>query len=543
MKKLTLSLTILLYAILAQSQTTVFNIGWNGTPEKILCAGDTWITYNTKIYGLGEDGKLVKYRKVGDEFVELGTVRLLAADELLDFKFINEQLHLLLLSHYNCDVGSKNPLLYRIDTSTFTANWMYDFGEEKGHLDAKIINDSTIFFWDWSDSRLFDINQKSYISHPIGFYAISDTVPSYAGEIFNGDFLLVYNQAMGLMFSPTNTANLQWIKPPMYFTKPVIGSYSYDEDSLIILTTESIYKLDTSFVSKTTQLLPNFDNYSFQDSTLLLFTSDVIWSYELPSLKLLSIDTLKGVKSRFEIRDVMRMENGKVSTLLQGNTMISVALNEVVLKDDVSSSNGERDYSLSLDSITWLSSTPTPAFAPLYSQVNKYKLFLRNTGVDTISTLSVLHVNHPYILDCDQWVSGDVTLLIPPGETKTVEKDVLIGSNGMICFYVSVPNHGFESDLSDNKICSKASLSLLEEGTPGYSFYPNPVTNKLTVEGDLHNFKTVSIYGIDGRQMPIAVLSQNEESLSLDMTALNKGVYFLQMHIGEEVFTEKIVKE
>jgi len=67
--------------------------------------------------------------------------------------------------------------------------------------------------------------------------------------------------------------------------------------------------------------------------------------------------------------------------------------------------------------------------------------------------------------------------------------------------------------------------------------------NKLKVKGDLKDFTSAIVFGIDGQEMPTTVIYRNDESLTLDLSLLTKGIYFLQIQIGEYLVTEKVIKE
>lgn len=70
--------------------------------------------------------------------------------------------------------------------------------------------------------------------------------------------------------------------------------------------------------------------------------------------------------------------------------------------------------------------------------------------------------------------------------------------------------------------------------------YPNPVSEKLHISA-LENIDAVTMLNQLG-QVVISKKALNEINTVLDVTHLNPGVYFLQIEIGQNVITKKIIK-
>lgn len=538
MKKLTLSLTILLYAILAQSQTTVFNIGWSGTPEKILCAGDTWIVYGTESQGPGLYGNLSMFKKKGNEFEQVGVTNI--PEQLEDFRFANGKLHLVAFRNLDCDYYPKDLYYYEVDTATFRITKYERIGEDLNLIQAGFSTDSTIFIWtdDFSnDSIIHNVRTGLKSSYTLAGLIGAGDQADYVQSILNDKFLFIKSSMLSAYFlTPVNvsSANLtrSYISPPGF----VREVYPYSGDSMLVITDQGAFKLDTNFNSHKSISLPSFSSYKVADDKLYFFDDYHVRTFSLPGLAQIFTDSLKGLPSGFEIKDVYPT-NGNLSIVAHRSNS-NPALNETVLKSDINSTNEVERNEIMLDSVTFVKADVTGL-----GQANRYLIRATNHGQDTIKSFNVLF-EHLENRQCFFYDHTTIRMPIPPGESRTFTKDVRVHRAGQVCFFASVPDGRLEDNLSDNSTCAYAWLSTEEVSNLGLvSIYPNPANRKLTIKGDLRDFKCLSVRSIDGRQMRIVVLSQNEEVLSLDMTALKIGVYFLQMHIGEEVFTEKIVKE
>lgn len=86
---------------------------------------------------------------------------------------------------------------------------------------------------------------------------------------------------------------------------------------------------------------------------------------------------------------------------------------------------------------------------------------------------------------------------------------------------------------------SGATLSIGTPGTSSLKAYPNPVADRLSIEG-LAAGSTVEFFDIQGRQ----VLKSNLDSeSSLDVSTLASGLYLLRVQTPETVTVQKIIKK
>lgn len=80
-------------------------------------------------------------------------------------------------------------------------------------------------------------------------------------------------------------------------------------------------------------------------------------------------------------------------------------------------------------------------------------------------------------------------------------------------------------------------LSLYKKTT----IYPNPFKNTISVSvDDIYKGGTISIYSIEGKLLQKSIVNQNIETI--DLSNLNKGIYFLKTIKGTNLSTNKIIK-
>jgi len=72
------------------------------------------------------------------------------------------------------------------------------------------------------------------------------------------------------------------------------------------------------------------------------------------------------------------------------------------------------------------------------------------------------------------------------------------------------------------------------------SYFPNPVTNKLTLKAQ-QNIQNVSVFNMLGQEVMRTEL--NVQRGDLDMSSLQSGPYFVKVSINDTVETIKIIKK
>lgn len=97
-----------------------------------------------------------------------------------------------------------------------------------------------------------------------------------------------------------------------------------------------------------------------------------------------------------------------------------------------------------------------------------------------------------------------------------------------------------ENSLGDQAIYNNVLLESPDFETSGFTIYPNPATNIITIENKSHNpIKSIIIYDVLGR----LVLEENNPSNQLDISKLYNGLLFLTIETDKGVFIKKIIKQ
>ena len=78
-------------------------------------------------------------------------------------------------------------------------------------------------------------------------------------------------------------------------------------------------------------------------------------------------------------------------------------------------------------------------------------------------------------------------------------------------------------------------------GFPVLTFYPNPASDELLVEGDVSELEKIEIYDAVGRDMTLLIKFKEDTGtrLSLDVSALSQGMYYIKT----KTTATKVIKE
>ena len=74
------------------------------------------------------------------------------------------------------------------------------------------------------------------------------------------------------------------------------------------------------------------------------------------------------------------------------------------------------------------------------------------------------------------------------------------------------------------------------------SVYPNPVNNKLFISTN-EKIETISIYTITGVMVGQQSTVNSQQSMSIDVTNLNSGIYFVKINTKENEIIKRFVKK
>lgn len=113
--------------------------------------------------------------------------------------------------------------------------------------------------------------------------------------------------------------------------------------------------------------------------------------------------------------------------------------------------------------------------------------------------------------------------------------------NTEYCFTITALNGITESEKSA-EACAKTLDNVgLNELSSSLNVYPNPVNDKLYIEAEV-KIEDVAIYTITGVMVGQQTTSNGQQTLTLDLSELNSGIYFVRINTDKGEIVKKIVK-
>jgi hypothetical protein len=109
---------------------------------------------------------------------------------------------------------------------------------------------------------------------------------------------------------------------------------------------------------------------------------------------------------------------------------------------------------------------------------------------------------------------------------------------------IATDSNGCEAEAVINNVMAGFSPLSFGEGS-GVRLFPNPVMNELTVRSSESGVIAleVSIYNILGLAVNLPTANCQLPTCYLDVSALSKGIYYLEVIAGEKIFRTKFVKQ
>jgi len=123
---------------------------------------------------------------------------------------------------------------------------------------------------------------------------------------------------------------------------------------------------------------------------------------------------------------------------------------------------------------------------------------------------------------------------------QNASKNIVIGNggNGKVMRLTTIGNN-FDMDWFEI-----STITGVKESLPtGIRIHPNPASTSLTISLDGYDFPqgfTISMYNALGQK--VLEKTQAGHQLSLDVSALPKGLYMLEIHVGNQILTNRIMK-
>ena len=120
------------------------------------------------------------------------------------------------------------------------------------------------------------------------------------------------------------------------------------------------------------------------------------------------------------------------------------------------------------------------------------------------------------------------------------------------CFTITALNGDAESDKSA-AACAKTAKEEeeeeeddnnddgVEELSSSLNVYPNPVNDKLYIETEV-KIENVAIYTITGVMVGQQTTDNGQQTLTIDLSELNSGIYFIKISTDNGEIVKRIVK-
>lgn len=96
----------------------------------------------------------------------------------------------------------------------------------------------------------------------------------------------------------------------------------------------------------------------------------------------------------------------------------------------------------------------------------------------------------------------------------------------------------FSTNLTKSRYIDSSSIGIASNQGKNFSVYPNPFTGKVFINIPQSKINQISLYSLDGR-----LIDSFENKESIDLSYLNKGIYWVIIRSNKQIITEKIVKE
>ena len=139
------------------------------------------------------------------------------------------------------------------------------------------------------------------------------------------------------------------------------------------------------------------------------------------------------------------------------------------------------------------------------------------------------------------YLVGDTPQLLKATDVTTVK--YAVKNPGEYCFYVTAANLAGESEKS-NEVCvtyGEESGESIKEIASSFNIYPNPVSDKLYIEAE-SEIEEVVVYDIFGRHQ-VTETPSRQGNLTIDVTNLNSGVYFVKVVTENGEVVKRFVKK
>ena len=160
-----------------------------------------------------------------------------------------------------------------------------------------------------------------------------------------------------------------------------------------------------------------------------------------------------------------------------------------------------------------------------------YEMLFRKGGADLATTPNPI-MNPLSIMECffipndNEWKTEVIDLTSYANQEQAIFKFSYISGMGGC---INIDNIDFAADANINDVVSEDKVIL----------YPNPAHNQINIK----NNTPMDCGGLRPRREKILTVSIQSEQGILDISALQKGVYFLQIQTKQGIIHKKFTKE
>jgi hypothetical protein len=125
---------------------------------------------------------------------------------------------------------------------------------------------------------------------------------------------------------------------------------------------------------------------------------------------------------------------------------------------------------------------------------------------------------------------------------------ILGGSVGGILYLNNgqqIVNGGSQSDFFVTKYATQACqpLSVVDQKGKSIILYPNPTRDRITFDNSQAGITRVSVYNYLGQEVLLPIDCTSLPEVTIDMSGLSKGMYFLRLEGAGDSSIEKVIRE
>ncbi len=281
-------------------------------------------------------------------------------------------------------------------------------------------------------------------------------------------------------------------------------------------------------------------------------------------------DNIRTVIRYFSMNNFVNNEKYKIVIETSGSSVannIGLAVNNVGIGNGAeftyTNTNSSQPFSIS-----FYIKKGIDGLEPGLSQEIKCRIFRKRLGIwDWQTTFSyfaattctynytINNTSYPNLYSGDYEVSGSLSVIgiASPASSKSVELDGGLSVDLLPGFRTDLSNGGYVDVIIDGCGGAYKTMNLsgnneepaLEESSNKMSIYPNPVNNvlNLTVPGNYQSEQVlVTIVDMNGR-LVFSETKANGLNLQIDVSDLERGLYFISLSNSTMRQTQKLIKQ